>query len=200
MAKNIRDNKGQYIKGCIPWNKCMKKAISIEEKRIKAREYSRKYRLNNPDKVKEATKKWRLKNKKRVAKNIRNWKLNNKDKVELSRCKFHIKNPNYKREYSRKWFTSLYGRYTIFKTTAKRKKRKLEITFEDWKKIIKKPCYYCGDKLKSKYGYCIDRLDNKKGYTLDNSVPCCNLCNQMKSNLNKKEFINHIKKILEEIK
>lgn len=41
----------------------------------------------------------------------------------------------------------------------------------------------------------IDRIDSSKGYNKENCVPCCFLCNKMKSNLYYKDFLHHIGKI-----
>ena len=41
---------------------------------------------------------------------------------------------------------------------------------------------------------------NKKGYIIENCVPCCKRCNWMKSDMNKEEFISHIKDIYEKHK
>ena len=41
----------------------------------------------------------------------------------------------------------------------------------------------------------IDRIDSSKGYSLDNCVPCCPLCNRLKSDLDKNMFLEHISKI-----
>lgn len=62
-------------------------------------------------------------------------------------------------------------------------------------------CYYCGKskddgKLFRKNIYNgIDRVNNKNGYNINNCVACCKVCNYMKSNLGKDEFISHINKI-----
>lgn len=159
--------------------------------------YARKYRSRNPEKVKEATKKWRERNKEKVAASLKRWKLANKDKVEASRQRFFQLNPEYKNTYQRKWWSTLVGRYLTLKITARNKKRELKITFEQWQDLMERPCYYCKLNLVTNYGYCLDRIDSNLGYTLENVVPCCQLCNQMKSNLTQKEFMNHVKRIYE---
>lgn len=42
----------------------------------------------------------------------------------------------------------------------------------------------------------IDRVDNTQGYTLANAVPCCKRCNQLKSDMQLKEFLSQIERIL----
>ena len=41
----------------------------------------------------------------------------------------------------------------------------------------------------------VDRIDSNKGYTKDNCVPCCKICNQMKSNIDIGTFLTQISKI-----
>ncbi len=43
----------------------------------------------------------------------------------------------------------------------------------------------------------IDRVDNSVGYEVDNCVPCCGVCNRMKRDLTKDQFIDHVHKISE---
>lgn len=55
-----------------------------------------------------------------------------------------------------------------------------------------KPCYYCGE-LREYNG--IDRIDSNIGYEDNNIVPCCEICNKMKSNYDLVFWLNHINKI-----
>lgn len=87
-----------------------------------------------------------------------------------------------------------------------------DLSFSDFKEIIKKPCIYCGigysmqrkDIIRGrvfsdvvlKYNG-IDRVDNNQGYTLKNSAPCCSTCNMAKRTMPKDEFISWIKRIYE---
>lgn len=94
---------------------------------------------------------------------------------------------------------------------CKGKDIKIDLTLEEFKDIIDKNCYYCGCKPKLKnylncnrivkkgelYANGIDRLDSNKGYNIENCVPCCKICNIMKSTLSEEEFISHIKKIID---
>ena len=84
------------------------------------------------------------------------------------------------------------------------------ITIEQFMSITKKDCNYCGSEPKVKNVYKnkfakseyvrfngVDRIDSDGPYSLENCVPCCWRCNSMKSDTSVKDFINHIKKILE---
>lgn len=88
------------------------------------------------------------------------------------------------------------------------------ISFDEFVKLSKSACYYCGEQfskeiqdrhnesLKGKLisdhvVKCngIDRLDSLKGYTSDNSVPCCKTCNFAKHSLTESEFLSWIVKV-----
>lgn len=74
--------------------------------------------------------------------------------------------------------------------------------------LSQKDCFYCGQKpsqvrkprYKGKYSSYIyngiDRMNSQLGYDISNCVPCCGVCNKMKSNHTFKDFIEKIKAIL----
>lgn len=71
--------------------------------------------------------------------------------------------------------------FVIYKNGAIKRKYDFTLTIDQFKKIIKEDCYYCGLKPtnelnrqfdKIKYSG-IDRVDNTIGYILSNCVPCC---------------------------
>jgi hypothetical protein len=98
-----------------------------------------------------------------------------------------------------------------YKKGAEKRNLAYDLTTEEFVEIITGKCHYCGDSLTNtkkgqgktsgdfKYTG-IDRVDSSKGYTKENSVPCCWMCNNMKYTTEKDVFLNHIKKIYENIK
>lgn len=91
--------------------------------------------------------------------------------------------------------------------------RDFDLTEELFRELTSQCCHYCG-KEPSQEGFFsrtkrktestqrkpyvfngIDRVNNTKGYTEENTVPCCKLCNWMKSNLPKVEFLAHVRQI-----
>lgn len=98
----------------------------------------------------------------------------------------------YCRECMREYHHSLKGRYSAYKSSAKTFKRKFSLTIEEFKKIIDQPCFYCGDTSKNRG---IDRVDNWEDYEINNCVSCCKICNFMKENKTKENFIFNISKI-----
>jgi len=97
----------------------------------------------------------------------------------------------------------LYYGYT---RDALRRGYTFDLSKKEFKILTKSKCIYCGSEPKQKAGepgnngyYIfngIDRIDNNKGYNIQNVVACCKMCNRMKWDTNKNEFLSHIKKIL----
>lgn len=95
--------------------------------------------------------------------------------------------------------------------SAKRKYKAFELTLEEFSDLVTKPCYYCGseptsDNVWNKSGKRktiseeakfngIDRIDSNIGYIKDNCVPCCKICNRMKSDLTTTDFWSHINRL-----
>ena len=121
-----------------------------------------------------------------------------------------------KKEYDEKWGDSNalpYGEaafnevYNAYKRTAIRRGYVFELTKEQFKEIVVQPCIYCGDSLtnnhcktanRGNFEYTgIDRYDNSKGYIIGNCVPCCKVCNRLKTNMSLDDFESKISKILE---
>jgi len=94
-----------------------------------------------------------------------------------------------------------------YRLRAKRTGLFFKLTEEQFEKITKENCFYCGEvpngiakarrsRNNGDYVYNgIDRVNNSKGYTVDNIVPCCKQCNMAKSDKNQKDFLLWIKKI-----
>lgn len=88
------------------------------------------------------------------------------------------------------------------------KKRKIEflLSKEEFKILIQKDCFYCGDKPQKvrRANYIsrnyilangIDRVNNYEGYTVKNCVACCTHCNIAKNSFTQVEFFQKVKQI-----
>jgi hypothetical protein len=94
-------------------------------------------------------------------------------------------------------------------TTGNFKKKGFTLTFEEASVLMHSNCHYCGaapaqkiDSGKTKFwlGFSyqgIDRKDSNKGYCTINCVPCCAVCNQMKSDLSQDTFLSQVAKVAE---
>jgi hypothetical protein len=108
--------------------------------------------------------------------------------------------------------------YSHHRTNGRRKNGFL--SKEEWSKIVFLPCYYCGGidnkNIKKMKGYPnkihlteevlkrysvaingVDRLDSSIGYVEGNCLPCCGMCNIMKSDHSKEVFLDKVKQIYE---
>lgn len=97
---------------------------------------------------------------------------------------------------------------SIIKRNAIARQLLWELTDETVRTFVGAPCYWCGavranrhgrgvNKTRSGYrGWNgIDRLDSSIGYILGNVVPCCGVCNRMKSTLSAEAFLAQCKRI-----
>jgi len=73
---------------------------------------------------------------------------------------------------------------------CKRRNIKNELTFDEFLTFNSSVCVYCGSPSNG-----IDRLLSDFSYSLSNCVPCCTLCNRMKSVSSPVSFLLHISKI-----
>ena len=91
-----------------------------------------------------------------------------------------------------------------YKREAKIRNYSFELSSQEFENLISQKCFYCGSEpsnlmkegeSKKLHYNGIDRLDNSIGYNLENCVPCCAICNKLKMNLDKDQFLKQIKKI-----
>jgi isocitrate lyase len=87
-----------------------------------------------------------------------------------SECNECAKLRNKKRSYN---FSC---RYKLLLNQAKKRKIEVNLSIDDYLKLIDSNCYYCKKSL-PKCGVGLDRIHNDLGYTIDNVVPCCSRCN-----------------------
>ncbi|MCK5061739.1 hypothetical protein KAR28_04260 [Candidatus Parcubacteria bacterium] len=156
---------------------------------------------------KNKLKKWRKDNPKSQS----DWKEKNRKKIRIQQKQYYKKNINEQRKRSMKkyykykkdnpeivkyWYTKFYntpkGKFARYKMGAKKRGIEFKITLDDFVKLWKKPCFYCGCEI-DQIG--IDRVDNQKGYTVENIQSCCGWCNVMKNKYTEKEFIEKCKTI-----
>jgi hypothetical protein len=100
-------------------------------------------------------------------------------------------------------------RYVIYRSNAKARGLRFDLTKEDFKQIVLKPCHFCGFFPKTRQFKSsiktsvpcngVDRLHNSRGYSIKNAVPCCKVCNQVKNYLSLREFRQLVKKLYKRI-
>lgn len=116
-------------------------------------------------------------------------------------------------------WTSLWNDY---KYGAKSRNLLFSLTFEEFKHVASRICEYCGAAPRKYNHYIktdgtpslnngatnegitrswinangIDRIDNNTGYELNNCVPCCSFCNFIKSDMDSKEWVAWINRLV----
>lgn len=93
----------------------------------------------------------------------------------------------------------------VYSTNHRKKPVEMNLTYEEFVSFTQiLQCYYCGSFIDwrpysiddgRKKGHHIDRIDSNKGYSVDNCVVCCSICNYMKLDYTKKEFIQQCERI-----
>jgi hypothetical protein len=140
--------------------------------------YKKEYAKKNADKIRENQKSYRESHREELSLKQKNRQKQNKEKYYYTKHK-------------------LSGRYSTYKTNATKRGLQFDLTLEQFDEITSKPCYYCGDfdYYKDMKYTGVDRMNSENGYFLENCVPCCNVCNTMKSNRITVDFLDKIKKI-----
>lgn len=88
-------------------------------------------------------------------------------------------------------------RYNVLKAKCKYRGYELGLSIEEYRLLVEnKPCNYCGGSTVS-FGSGLDRVDSTKGYTQGNCVPCCYLCNVMKSDMTLETFYEQCERIVD---
>ena len=92
-------------------------------------------------------------------------------------------------------------RYQAMLVSAKRRAIECDMPFDEYSGLIETECHYCDGafcKRDDCVGCFIDRADNSKGYVSGNCIPCCKVCNTIKSRyLSKEEMEVAVKAILD---
>ena len=100
-----------------------------------------------------------------------------KSLLEFSNCKTLTHNKGkYCKECMKAYHHSLNGRYSTYKTMAKKKQRIFQLSIDEFDILTKSKCVYCGSIGVNG----IDRVDNNIGYVSNNCITCCKICNFMK--------------------
>lgn len=137
---------------------------------------------------------WRNKNREKCRESSRRFYARNKEKERnrslLKNRKSRKENPELWREYDRKKSKEPRGIFNYYKKNARRRGISFDMSFEEFNELIGKKCVYCGKKSRG-----VDRVKNEYGYCIGNVVACCKVCNHMKRDMKKIDFLKHCKRI-----
>jgi hypothetical protein len=98
--------------------------------------------------------------------------------------------------------------YSKYRYGARKRNLEFELSKEKFKELCIDNCFYCNKSpttIEPANGYRngefiyngIDRVNNDLGYVEGNCVTCCTICNYMKHALTQKDFLEHVKRIIE---
>lgn len=131
-------------------------------------EYQKLYYIQNKKAINEQNKKWAANNKERKAEADRNWVKLNKDKVAASAKRYYLRHPE------------KISKVRHERRARLRKASLFQVTIKDLKKIMQKPCIYCGKKAEQ-----LDHiipLSRGGQHSVGNLAPACKPCNLSKNN------------------
>ena len=77
--------------------------------------------------------------------------------------------------------------------SAAERGKPVSITRDEFNELAGKPCFYCNEPMER---LSLDRINSLRGYERGNVVPCCFLCNSMKSTMTIPEFLRRCRNIL----
>ncbi len=87
-------------------------------------------------------------------------------------------------------------RENLYKRGAEDRNLVWSLTREQFEHLLSSPCFYCSAPPITG----IDRKEPTVGYVLSNCLPCCYVCNRMKSDLTYTAFITRVRAIAEHTK
>ncbi len=105
------------------------------------------------------------------------WYLRNREK-ELAKVKANnLERPQLRQSWLKENGNKPKVRFDKGKHDASRRNKEWDLTFDQYKQIIKNNCDYCNNSIEKEKGVGLDRLNNDIGYRLTNVVACCSKCN-----------------------
>lgn len=166
------------------------------------------------EKRKDKIQNWRTENKEKLNEYFRNYSKShaeakkaynqaNKEYFKLKRKEYESENLEKVQKQRRKLRQKPIEKYRKYKRDAEQRNLDFCLTYEEFEHLITQPCYYCGNLPENEFGnkYTgIDRIDSSRGYTVGNCIPCCFMCNHMKSNRNVNVWIDKMSQILSHLK
>jgi len=96
---------------------------------------------------------------------------------------------------------NLYYHYTRYTIRCKKKEIPFDLSLEIFTFLCNKNCFYCEAKPRpihpNRWNHEVlanglDRVIPELGYVLGNVVPCCSVCNSMKSDMTLSNFLEKI--------
>lgn len=158
------------------------------------KERDRKYSLKHSDEITARAAKYNKEHPEQRRKTTKKYRLSHAKQIKEQAKEYRTRMVKYIKEYSKKKRLSLTSRYSILRSTAKRRNLDCLISLPEYEKVTSQPCHYCKGSL-SPTGYSLDRINSDIGYVITNVRPCCAICNVAKSDLTELEFREWVIKV-----
>lgn len=172
-----------------------KKREYYQEHKDEILQKSAQYRATHKEQKAAADKKYAQEHKEQIQQYQKEYREEHKLSNAEYQKQYRIKNKDRLDEYKK----SPHVRYTVYQRNAKTKDRNFDISEDEFIKISKQPCVYCGEYSDTYDGEPfsgVDRVDSNLGYSIDNCVSCCATCNRMKLDLDVNDWIGKMKQII----
>ena len=167
-------------------------------------EQRKEYRERNKEAIKERAKEYYRVNKNRLKESrekyrkdnveyMKEYRARNKERLREVNSEYISKSKDKISKKQKEFDSSCNGKFSDYKSCAKQRDIEFIITKEEFSAMWQQPCSYCGLEI---FTIGIDRVDNNIGYEINNCISCCSICNTMKLNHSKKEWFDHMIKIL----
>jgi len=125
-------------------------------------------------------------NKKRYQKTGKKKYQENKEERISQQKKYYQENKEEVISQKKEYYQTIKGKYSTYKKGAKERGYSFDLSKDEFKLFWQKDCSYCGSPINT---IGLDRIDSSIGYQIDNIVSCCYMCNRMKLDHTKEEWI-----------
>jgi hypothetical protein len=157
---------------------------------------SRQYVIDHKEEISIYKTQYRKDNYKKIFDRQKAYVADNEEARREYITQYDIEHREEKRAKNKTHSQTLQGKYTHYKSGAKKRNIDFDLTIEQFETFWQQPCAYCGSEIET---IGVDRIDNTTGYSIANCNPCCVHCNRMKLNHTLEFFIEHINKIYAKI-
>jgi exonuclease VII large subunit len=148
-----------------------------EQNKERILEYRKQHYEQNKEQIKEQNKQYREQNKEHYREYFKQYREQNKERILEYRKQYYDQNKEQIKEQSKQYSRTPPGKFSAYKTNAKKRGIEFHLTMEQFESFWQKPCEYCGAEIET---IGLDRVDSDGHYTIDNVVSCCWPCNESK--------------------
>ena len=177
-----RSCKNETKEGKLKCEDCLEKTRKLEQKEYQIRQLTPDMCLGCGNKMLEQTEGFRHDIVKRCK------------ECYLKLREIEEKRERNERDYNKERKANILTHYNEYVRSAMKKNLEFNLDADQFEMLVNSHCHYC-DEYDETRVIGIDRVNSERGYFIENVVPSCFICNRMKSDLARDDFLNHICKI-----